>query len=327
VIPSTAHFIWIGQNFPWLNWAALASAENNGEFASVRLHHTHDLSSAPWWRALERLRVESHRLNPDVELELAAGPRLVDRYRALTAPAAQANVLRIALLLNHGGVYLDLDTVTMRTLAPLRERSSFFCGLESIAFPATLDHSKNPLAWGRALLLTTARDLLRRSRQGVRWFRGIQQLFPAAANNAVLGAEANHPFLRELCQRMLELSPGDSRRRYALGTSLLQHALATTLASDLTQHSPEVFYPLGPEMSEHWFRLDTGATLDQVLAAETRVVHWYASVRTRELAPRIDPDWIRRHRERQLLSALLLRALELPGREGGPVREVREDGR
>lgn len=309
MIPSIAHFIWIGPDFPWLNWAALASAQRNGDFAEVRLHHTHDLSRSRWWRALDGLGVQRLRLEPEPTLERAAGPRLVDRYRALSAPAAQANVLRLALLLNHGGVYLDLDTVTTRTLAPLRQRHSFFCGLESIAFPAALEGAKDPRAWGGALLRTAARDAARRSRRGVSWFRRIQHLFPLAANNAVLGAEPNHPFLRELCQRLLELSPDASKRRYALGTSLLQHGLRETRVPELALLEPEAFYPLGPEMSQHWFRLDTRATLEDVLTTNTRVVHWYASVRTRHVAPSIDPAWVRRNAKRQLLSALLLRAL------------------
>jgi hypothetical protein len=311
MIPPAAHFIWIGQKFPWLNWAALASAQKNGGFARICLHHSHDLSRTPWWRKVRELsQVECRRLEPAAELERAAGPRLVDRYRALSAPAAQANVLRVALLLHYGGVYLDLDTVTIQSLAPLRRQSSFFCGEERLAFPARLQRSPEPLAFAAALLRTSVRDLARRSARGLSWFPYIEHLYPTAANNAVLGAEAEHPFLHELCARMLELSPRQSQRRYALGTTLLQHALAETRIAGLGLHPPEVFYPLGPELSSHWFRLRPRAALDDVLTSSTRVVHWYASVRTRELAPRIDPDWVNQHRERQLLSALLLRALD-----------------
>ncbi|MGC4087199.1 MAG: glycosyltransferase [Polyangiaceae bacterium] len=309
MIPASAHFIWIGSEFPWLNWAALASAQRNGGFSRVQLHHTHDLSGMPWFRQLRQApRVECQRLDVDAELEQAAGARLVDRYRALSAPAAQANVLRVALLLNHGGVYLDLDTVTTQSLTPLREESAFFCGAERLAFPAALSRSRSPSAWAAAYLRSAARDIARRSSHGVRWFERIGHWYPTAANNAVLGAAAQHPFLHELCARMLALSPSESRRRYALGTSLLQHALAENRAK-LSVHPPEVFYPLGPELSEHWFRLDTAATLDDVLAPTTRVVHWYASVRTRRAAPLVEPKWVQRKAQHQLLSALLQRAL------------------
>ena len=216
MIPGSAHFIWIGQDFPWLHWAAVASARHNGGFDRVVLHHTDDLSQAPWFAMLRELEgVECLHLNAAAELEQAAGPKLIDRYRTLSAPAARANVLRVALLVNQGGVYLDLDTVTIQSLTGLREQCAFFCGEERLAFPASLSRSRSPFAWGAAYLRTAARDLARRSPAGVGWFAHIRHLYPTAANNAVLGASAQHPFLRELCARMLELPSNASRRRYA----------------------------------------------------------------------------------------------------------------
>lgn len=310
MIPAVAHFIWIGSDFPWLHFAALASAAKNGGFSRVVLHHSDDLSHAPWWRALGGLgNVESRRLSPARLIERVGGSALVARYSALAERAAQSNVLRVAILLQEGGVYLDLDTVTTKSLTSFRQTSSFFCGAERIAFPASLERSKNPLPWASAFLRTSLRDLARRSAHGVHWFRRVQHLYPLAANNAVLGATPNHPFVHELCQRMLALSERESLRRYALGTSLLQHALHETTSSEIVVHPPAAFYPLGPELSQHWFRMDGRARLDDVLDANTHVVHWYASVRTRNIAPSINPAWVERHRHQQLLSALLSRAL------------------
>ena len=45
--------------------------------------------------------------------------------------------------------------------------------------------------------------------------------------------------------------------------------------------------------------------LEAVLSPETRVVHWYASVRSRAKVAAIDPSYVRKHRERQLYSALV----------------------
>jgi hypothetical protein len=42
-----------------------------------------------------------------------------------------------------------------------------------------------------------------------------------------------------------------------------------------------------------------------VLSAETRVVHWYASVRTKARVASITPAYIREHRNRELYSALV----------------------
>jgi hypothetical protein len=71
-------------------------------------------------------------------------------------------------------------------------------------------------------------------------------------------------------------------------------------------HPPPVFYPLGPEISRHWFDVRAAAPLARVLSPETHVVHWYGSVRTRLLTSRIDPDYVRAHAGRQLFSELAL---------------------
>ena len=82
---------------------------------------------------------------------------------------------------------------------------------------------------------------------------------------------------------------------------------------DLTIQEPQVFYPLPPEISEQWFCMGRDARLNAVLSANTRVVHWYASVRTKSRVVLIDPTYVREHREHQLYSALVCsRIRDLP---------------
>jgi hypothetical protein len=94
--------------------------------------------------------------------------------------------------------------------------------------------------------------------------------------------------------------------RYELGTTLLQATLADYRGGDVAVHDPEVFYPLGPEISEHWFRLTEDPRPSEIVGPTTRVVHWYASVRTRRVVRDADPDYVRRHAPHQLFSALVL---------------------
>ena len=94
-------------------------------------------------------------------------------------------------------------------------------------------------------------------------------------------------------------------RPYALGPDLLQDVVADDRPDDLVVHHPEVFYPLPPEISEHWFRAGDTVQLDAVLSAETRVVHWYASVRTKSRVALITPAYVGEHHTRQLYSALV----------------------
>lgn len=313
MIPRIAHFIWFGRQFPWVNVLAMCSAAKRGGFERIVLHHADDLSHTPHWEAVRRIPgLEPRRL--DVQILLGqTGPlaeQLLALYDRLTAPAARANMARAAILWLEGGVYLDLDTVTLESFAPLCTDSPIFCGVERIVFPEWVMRSRNPLVWGRALLRTATRDALRRLPRGWRLFRRIETRYPVAVNNAVLGAAARHPFLEDLMRRMVSLPPERQLVRYALGTQLLEQAVREYRDEDLLVYLPATFYPLGPEISEHWFRRTTDPDVTAVLASDTRVVHWYASVRTRRIVPHIDPEYVRRNADRQLFSALALPFVE-----------------
>jgi hypothetical protein len=104
---------------------------------------------------------------------------------------------------------------------------------------------------------------------------------------------------------MLVVTPERLLEAYALGPDLLQDVVGEDRPEDLVVHDPRVFYPLPPEISEHWFRARDTVQLDAVLSAETRVVHWYASVRTKSRVAQIDPAYIAEHRKHQLYSALV----------------------
>lgn len=312
LIPAFAHFIWFGRTFAWVHWLAVRSAVERGGFDRVFIHHADDLRGEPWFRAATELpSVEAVPLRPEELLTAGSLPEgLVPLYHELSEPAARANVLRAAVLQLQGGVYLDFDTVTLRSLTPLRAGAGVFCGAERLSFPAHVRRSHNPLRLGTALARTTVRDLCRRLPEGWRCFRRIERLYPSAVNNAVLGAAPRHPFLNDLLERMVGLPPERRRARYALGTHLLQEAVRAYASADLVVHGPDAFYPLGPEISEHWFRAVSRPRLDQVLGPETRVVHWYASVRTKHLVPQIDPAWVRAWAPRQLFSAMAVQFLD-----------------
>jgi len=139
----------------------------------------------------------------------------------------------------------------------------------------------------------------------------VERFYPAAANNAVFGCTAGHPFVSELTLAMLALDPASRRRRFALGTHLLQRVLGSADPTWVRVLPPAVFYPLGPEISEHWFRMrERLPDLEQVILPETLVVHWYASVRTEQIVPSIDRAYVERHRREQLFSALAARVLD-----------------
>jgi len=308
LIPKVAHFIWLGPGLLWVHRLALLSAAKRGGFEQVVLHHDGALAGHVPADLAEVPSIELRTLDPIGLVESAGGGALVACYRALEAPAARVNLLRMAVLAREGGVYLDADTVTLRSFDELTAAGGAFCGEERLIFPGPHSSSLSRLH-PSALARMALRDVFRRLPGGYRGFRHVERFYPKAVNNAVLGAEANHPLLVELLARAARLSASRRTVRYALGTHLLQEVVADYAGSDLHVLPPEAFFPLGPEISEHWFRERPGVELDEVLGPRTLLVHWYASVRTRQYVEQIDASFVAAHAERQLFSALARRAL------------------
>jgi hypothetical protein len=305
VIPRTAHFVWLGTELPWVHSLSVASAALSGGFERVVLHHTDVLDGSPHACALSLLdRVILERLDPETLLADAGAGDLIPTYRSLPTPAGKSNLIRVALLAVHGGVYLDMDTITVRDFGRLCERGGVFLGEERLVFPATSGGGLPPVLRPTALLRTLVRDVLRRHPSGYRQFGRIERYYPRAVNNAVLGAEPRHPFFAALLARVRELPSPERLVRYALGTHLFQRAVVEAPTADLSVLEPSTFYPLGPEISEHWFRMRRRAALEDVVKPETVLVHWYASVRTRRHVALLDPEFVRRHSAQQLFSSL-----------------------
>lgn len=310
-VPPIAHFVWFGRTFPWLNWLAVRSAADRGGYERVYLHHTDELSDSEHFQALaqdpgiECVRFDFHELMRSME---PTAPGIVATAAALKDPAMMADLVRLALLWGQGGVYLDMDTVSIAPMDDLRQAGGFFCGAERVVWPWAVRGSRNPLRLGLAVLRSEVRALLRRHPNGWRHFRRIEQLYPLGPSNAVLGSVPRHPLLVELLNEVAALS---SKRlagsRCAAGTDMLEQILSRYRGRDVRVLPAEMFFPLGPEISEHWFRLNAlngGVRPADILGPDTRVVHWYASVRAKRLIPQFDAAYVRENRGRQLLSAL-----------------------
>jgi len=151
------------------------------------------------------------------------------------------------------------------------------------------------------------RDVLGRVPSGWAAFRAVERFYPSAANNAVLASAPAGRFITRALARLCELAPAAQTRLFGIGPHLVQDIARALTGRALVVHPPPVFYPLGPEISRHWFHLRrSAAPLAKVLLPDTRVVHWYGSIHTRDLTSRIDPAYVRAHAGRQLFSALAL---------------------
>ena len=311
-IPLRAHFIWFGAELPWVNVLAVRSAAERGGFEQVVLHHDEDLTRAPHYRALADIdRVELRRLSaPPRQIFDRCGrfaPALAAIYERLPTPAIRSDLVRLALLFSEGGVYLDIDTVTLRPLRDLCAGAEAFLGEERIVFPASVKRSRNPGVQLLAQVRNGVREVLGRVPNGWAAFRAIERFYPSAANGAVMASAPGGAFVTRAMQRLVELPPEVQARKNGIGPHLMQDVAPELAPPALVVHPPPVFYPLGPEVSRHWFHVrDGSARLAKVLLPETRVVHWYGSIRTRALTSRIDPDYVRAHAGRQLFSELAL---------------------
>jgi len=306
-VPLRAHFVWFGSAFPWANVLAVRSAALRGEFDEVVLHHDSDLTATPYYEELVR--------TPKVRLAALEMPALLERcepYGAalrdvlgrLRTPATRSDLTRYALLFSEGGVYLDIDTVTIASFVPLCRDVRAFCGLERIVYPGAVRTSRNPAVRARAWALGEARNLLRIAPRGYRAFRRIEGLYPLAPNPAILGGARGAPFVRALIERMLAMPPERQPEPCVIGPHVIQDVVSSYEGNDLRVHPPEIFFPLGPEISQHWFRKVAHPELSDVVSPDTRLVHWYASVRTKQIVPLLDPGYVRRNADTQLFSAL-----------------------
>jgi hypothetical protein len=298
MIPATAHFVWLGRRFPFLLGISVLSAAKFGGFTRVVVHCDSDIRHTPGWSVcMDDPRIVWQPLNEKVLLNYleSIGADLFSLYQRLTQPAARSNIIRLAILYKEGGVYLDTDVITVNPFTRVRTES-FFCGAEHIALPASLYNTRSPVPWIKAAGRLVLRDILRRIPRGWLLFKKLNRMYPEVVNNAVMGASPGCTEVYKLLAKMLKLPEDRQTKRFALGTHLLESAVAEG-EIDIRVLPPSTFFPLGPEISEHWFKRSSHIHLDDFLSSETICIHWYASVRTRKFVAKATLEWVNIHRD------------------------------
>ncbi len=322
-IPPVAHFCWIGPRLPWAYGFALLTAAANAGLAEVVLHHTDALEDGPVLQSLHAaIGLRLHPLDPKaylapVQRALGLGAAIDRLYADLPGPVQRSDLLRAAILFAEGGIYIDMDTITVAPLTALLEAKQFI-GAEQIVWPHWVYDSRSPLVWAKHLALDVLRKALRLSPGGWRGFRRVQSWYVSAVNNAVMGGEPEAPLFADALLAMASLPAGKPVAPYALGPDLYQSLLLSRSYSGLVVHSPARFYPLPPEISEHWFMpcRQAESVLAEALLPETLIVHWYGSIRNAANLARISPASVRELAPTQLYSALVqasLPEMSLPG--------------
>ena len=109
MIPNIVHFVWLtgpnSREFSFINYLAVRAAHTHQKGARVLMHvNAEPIGNINW----ERIR-------PYVEMVPVDPPTTHNDYD-LTHVQYQSDVLRLQILLKHGGVYLDTDMILLRPL-------------------------------------------------------------------------------------------------------------------------------------------------------------------------------------------------------------------
>ncbi len=292
-IPRTIHLIWLGQRLPALAWLAVRTLLARADAERVVLH-----SQAP---ELARDGLVANLLQqPNFALDLAPPEldglpaelqhRLAGLLAQLAKPAAKADLLRLEILWQNGGLYVDADVVALQSFAPLWPLDGV-AGLEHVCLPAAVVNSRSPLTWARAGALMGLREVIRRSPRAAAHFRAVDPLFDQACNNAVLGFAPRSPVLLRLLERIAALPPDRAQRLYELGPRLLEAETHNQSIAGLTLLPPSVFFPLAPEICGALLRPRPAGQPVQP-EPQSLLVHLYDSVLARQLGHAVDAPWL-----------------------------------
>src|ERR1700722_3033547 len=225
-IPARVHFCWIGPRLSWAYAFALLSALAQAGMDEVVLHHTDELEEGAVLTALRGTeglhlqRIDGGPCLVEAGERLGLSDELAEIYANLVSPSQRSDVLRAAILYLQGGIYLDLDTITVASLRPLLDAPQFI-GTEYIVWPHWVRSSRSLAVWAKYLALDVLRSGLRLCPGGWRGFRRVESWYFKGINGAVLGGPAGAPLFAADLKAMAALGPARRSQPYALGTGLL----------------------------------------------------------------------------------------------------------
>ncbi len=295
MIPNRFHFVWIGPDFHFVYRLAVESLLQIHPEAEVHLHYENPPRGNPDWEAL-RSKTVFRPLNLDAWLQdLPAsmqGLRDVLQRVSSAYPAGRSNVVRYLALYREGGVYLDFDTLTLKSFKPLLQAAAFVgeeqvfrCDDDRVAGRYTWDFPWAAALFGISYGLAYVNSRwLRGNRLVTALDAGLSRWWSARKlNNAVLGSEAGGAFYA----RALELIPNtDPGIRFALGPMLMNRTYAE-MPEATRRLGENFFYAIPPSQT---FRFFQGPA--PVLPPEAIALHWCSS-NHRQLAAKLTADAVR----------------------------------
>jgi len=122
MIPNVIHMIWItgpkSRDFSFINYLTVKRASDVQKPDAIFMYHNVEPTNNPHWEAIKPY-VQLVRIDPPTEFE---GVSLHDW------PQYQADVVRLQKLYEHGGIYLDTDSILLRPLTGLMSHEVVLSG-------------------------------------------------------------------------------------------------------------------------------------------------------------------------------------------------------
>ena len=179
-IPKTLHFIWLGPKpFP--------NSSINKVKKWIDLHPGWKIK---FWTDLgqaapdDRMEIYSFEMFPLYELK--------ECYHRSDNFGERSEILRYAILLSEGGIYIDHDVQCLKSVEPLQEAYDFFCGLEPLG-PTILSSSVNPSP--HLLAATVQHPILKASKKWlIHAWDTLEMQYPGSESAAIYNRVQHRSF-------------------------------------------------------------------------------------------------------------------------------------
>jgi len=318
-IPNHFSFVWDDNFLPYTAYLAMRAVASRAAPDAIYLLKTPELDGV---ENFERLRREIDCLRPvNIDLpawleqaDLPCARELLDAHAFLQERkyhSAVSDLLRALFLYLNGGVYLDTDTIALRSFAPLLSGGAFLAE-EHILVDSRAFKKNSRWRYLRTAPLTLARDVCSRPAWGVALFQRLAPLYTLAVHNATMGFRPRHPLVRAQLLRIAACYRDRPRRYSLLGPDALQDLIGETKYDDLVILPPRCFSPLGPVMTYQYFhprRAKALAALERrLIHDDTYAIHWSNNGTIAKIVPKNDAD-LAALQHQQLFSRIAARAI------------------
>jgi hypothetical protein len=224
MIPPLIHFIYVGgRPFSFIHYLAVLTASTVHRPARLLMHCT-EIPAGPWWDQAHAL-LEIHRVAPVTAVQ----------GNPVVFPAHQADVIRLDVLRRLGGIYLDLDVISLRPFTPLLdaacvmgiEAGTGLCNAVILARPDSVFlqrwqgsyHDFDGSRWNQHSVVVPA-ELARCHPETIRIAPATAFFYPAHNDPAHYHLWGETPPLREIAVRvgknLLRLASDPLGRRHSL---------------------------------------------------------------------------------------------------------------